>query len=94
MNNPLVLPAELTIYTANELRSHWLAWLEASDEGGPGGVDGSGVAEIDAAGLQLLQSLAGALQQRRRSFQLLQPSAVLQAACQALGLQSLLHKAA
>lgn len=94
MSAPLALPAELTIYNASELRSHWLAWLDASGADGPGRVDASAVAEIDAAGLQLLQSLAGALQRRRRSFQLLKPSAALQASCQALGLQSLLQGAA
>ena len=93
MSTALVLPAELTIYTASELRSQWLAWLDASDNGGPGQVDASKVAEIDTAGLQLLLSLAGALERRHSSLQLLQPSAALQSACQALGMQSLLARA-
>ena len=94
MSAALVLPAELSIYTAGELSSHWLAWLDAQAGEGPGQVDASAVAEIDAAGLQLLLSLSAALQRRGRSLQLLQPSAALQSACQALGLQSLLGRAA
>jgi anti-anti-sigma regulatory factor len=88
MSTALVLPAELTIYSVAELRTHWLAWLEAMDDAGPGQVDASAVAEVDAAGLQLLLSLSGALDRRRRALQLLQPSAALRAACQALGLDS------
>ena len=30
MSALLVLPAELTIYTASEQRSHWLAWLDSA----------------------------------------------------------------
>ena len=94
MNTALALPAEMSIYNVAELRGQWLDWLDAAPAEGPGRVDASAVAEIDAAGLQLLLSLAGALERRRRSLQLLQPSAALQSACKALGLQALLGRVA
>ena len=90
------LPHELTIYTVGELKPQWLGWLAAGTDDGPDSdddglaVDASAVAEVDAAGVQLLQSLAGALQHDRRTLQLLQPSTVLADACRALGLQALL----
>jgi len=93
MSTALVLPAEMSIYNVAELRAQWLAWLDAAPAEGPDCVDASAVAEVDAAGLQLLLSLAAALERRRRSLQLLQPSTALQGACQALGMQSLLARA-
>jgi anti-anti-sigma regulatory factor len=93
MSSALILPAEMSIYNVSELRSQWLAWLDACDDV-PGQVDASQVAEVDAAGLQLLLSLAGAVRRRDGFLQLLQPSSALQSACQALGLQSLLSTGA
>lgn len=88
----LRLPAELTIYTAAETRSAWLAWLTGAtglDEP-VCAVDASGCDEVDAAGLQLLVALAHSLARRQRRLQLLQPPAALRAACTELGLADLL----
>ena len=41
------LPAELTIYAASELRTQWLAALDASPPDADLEVDASGVAEVD-----------------------------------------------
>jgi ABC-type transporter Mla MlaB component len=93
MTTTLALPRELTIYTVGELHPRWLGWLaelRAADAEGPCAVDAAAVEEADAAGVQLLLSLAHALQREQRALQLLQPSAALAAACNALGLGSLL----
>lgn len=91
------LPSELTIYTVGELRPQWLAWLadtsaaqgtgNASDDAFP--VDAAAVAEVDAAGLQLLISLQNALSARQQALRLVSPSRALAAACTALGLAAL-----
>jgi anti-anti-sigma regulatory factor len=92
MSTAKTLPAEISIYCVSELRSQWLVWLDEANHEGPCEVDASQVAEVDAAGIQLLLSLAAALLRRDASLQLLQPSAALRAACEALGLQSLLPR--
>lgn len=85
MDHDLVLPAELTIYHATALREDWLSWLERSAE--PEAVaDGAAVAEVDAAGVQLLLALERSLRQRERTLQVARPSAALQGAFDALGL--------
>jgi anti-anti-sigma regulatory factor len=89
MSAPLALPAELTIYTAGESRSQWLAWL-AADDSDTLPVDASGVTEVDAAGVQLLVALARALLAQQRCLLLERPSAELRSACERLGLSSLL----
>jgi anti-anti-sigma regulatory factor len=91
MSNPRTLPAEVTIYTVGELKDQCLAWLgEASAEGGASDslwpLDASAVDQIDAAGVQLLVSLAHTLSQQHLALALLQPSAPLTEACAALGL--------
>ena len=87
---PLVLPAELTIYTVGELHPQWLAWLGASPAArpaeGPAEVQAAAVEQVDAAGLQLLLSLQIALAERGRSLHIQAPSAVLRSGCAALGL--------
>lgn len=90
MTAVLALPAELTIYTAGELRPLWLTWLSALPGDAEPQADGSTVAEVDAAGLQLLLSLARALAQDGRTLRVQQPSASLQRACEGLGLTELL----
>lgn len=90
---PLALPHELTIYSVGELRPSWLDRLGASSADETLAVDGAAVDEVDAAGVQLLLSLAHALARDRRRLQLLRPSAALTAACTALGAQSLLDDA-
>jgi anti-anti-sigma regulatory factor len=87
----LALPRELTIYTVGELRPAWLDWLHGA---GNQTVDATRVDEADAAGVQLLLSLAHALLADGRPLQLQNPSPALAAACTALGLDSLLGEPA
>ena len=89
MNHTLALPAELTIYTASETRGAWLAWL-AEHTDGPLAVDAAPVAEVDAAGVQLIVALSRSLAAQQRALHLLAPSAALSNACARLGLNSLL----
>jgi anti-anti-sigma regulatory factor len=93
MHKSLVLPRELTIYSVAELRPAWLNWLAAPDDA-PRCADGAAVEEVDAAGLQMLIALDGSLSQQQQQLRLINASATLQAACQALGLSRLLDAAA
>lgn len=96
------LPAELSIYTVGELHPQWLTWLTASEGTGIDNaqddevlsVDASGVGEVDAAGIQLLLSLANALTLRHRTLQCINPSSTLISACEALGLAHLISHGA
>jgi ABC-type transporter Mla MlaB component len=92
------LPTELTIYTVGELRPQWLAWLAetpAADAAGANAfaVDAAAVAEVDAAGLQLLLSLQRSLSARQQALRLVAPSRALATACTALGLAAVLGTA-
>jgi ABC-type transporter Mla MlaB component len=69
-----------------ELHPQWLKWLAGAAHNEHCAVDASAVEQADAAGVQLLLSLATALQQQGRQLQLLAPSAALRTACEALGL--------
>jgi anti-anti-sigma regulatory factor len=89
MHTALALPPELTIYTAAETRTAWLAAL-AEPGDGPLAVQAAAVAEVDAAGVQLLASLSRMLAAQQRTLQLVAPSAALRDACERLGLSSLL----
>lgn len=84
------LPAELTIYTASELCAQARTWLaEGADDTGDAAawaLQASAVDQIDAAGVQLLLSLARSLEGRSQALRLTQPSAPLMDACAALGL--------
>jgi ABC-type transporter Mla MlaB component len=103
MHEPLVLPSEITIYTVADLRTQCLAWLAQGGAGsrdvatGPGSwrVDAAAVQEVDAAGLQLLQSLAHsvALGHRHLRLHVQNPSLALAGACTALGFTALLDEA-
>jgi anti-anti-sigma regulatory factor len=84
------LPAELTIYAASELRTRWLAAIDAEPDEIECAIDASAVAEVDAAGIQLLRSLSRALAARERTLRLERPSARLADACATLGLGRLL----
>ena len=96
----LSLPAELTIYTASETRAVWLAWLaterNAVDDH-PGdarcAVHAGAVDQVDAAGVQLLVALSHTLARQQRRLQLLDASAPLRSACEALGATTLLADA-
>jgi anti-anti-sigma regulatory factor len=97
MQEPRALPEELTIFTVGE----WLAQCQAwhRDQTAQAGqahvmcVDAQAVKEIDAAGLQLLLSLAHACEKSGAQFKLTTPSPVLTAACQSLGMEALLGQA-
>jgi anti-anti-sigma regulatory factor len=83
------LPEELTIYTLGELSPQCLQWLDADTEACLS-VDAQAVSEVDAAGVQLLLSLANALAAQARELLLVAPSTTLVAACAALGAQGLI----
>ncbi|MDE2080482.1 MAG: STAS domain-containing protein [Burkholderiales bacterium] len=96
---PLVLPAELTIYTVGELHPLWLAWLGQVGRGGSAeraeavvDVQAAAVDQIDAAGVQLLLSLHHALAALGRGCRVRDASAVLSAGCAALGLSDWLAR--
>lgn len=96
MHDTLALPAELTIYTVAELRPVWLAWLAAAADADSQpvhdelNVDAAAVEQTDAAGIQLLASLAKSCKARQLQLRLHRPSRVLRAACVTLGLDRLL----
>jgi anti-anti-sigma regulatory factor len=97
MLSQLKLPAELTIYTVADFHARCVSEVLAPGKvppiDGPCPLDASAVAEVDAAGLQSLVSLANALQRQGASLALLSPSEVLTEACHAIGMQSLLTDA-
>jgi len=87
------LPAELSIYTAAEIRSSWLDWLAGETAALPTAlraVDAAHVDVVDGAGVQLLLSIDRALRERGAALRLAAPSATLSAACEALGAAALL----
>lgn len=88
------LPVELTIYAASELRMNWLAAIDADPGEIDCTIDASAVAEVDAAGVQLLLSLSRTLAARERALRLERPSTRLTEACATLGLGHLLDPAA
>jgi len=98
---PHALPPEITIYTLTALRREWQAWLPRARKGRssattgltPWPVDASAVVEVDAAGVQLVLSLAHSLSTRGKVLQLEAPSQTLSAACLALGMGHLLSAA-
>ncbi|MBL8363355.1 MAG: STAS domain-containing protein [Rubrivivax sp.] len=93
MTTAMALPAELTIYTAAQTRQCMLERLGADD--GPGAapfvVDGSAVAEIDGAGVQLLVALSRSLLAQGRRLAIAAPAETLASACVALGAASLVE---
>lgn len=96
MQAPCVLPAELTIYTISELYAQCVGWVHApvtEDNDVCLSVNADSVAEVDAAGVQLLLSLSNSLTAQRRRLQLIAPSQALRAACAALGAGALTRDA-
>ena len=92
MSDSLSLPEELTIYTIGQLRAGWLQWLAESVPAAAGTtdegelrLDARAVAEVDAAGVQLLLSLSRSLARQHRSLRLVEPSRALASACAGLG---------
>jgi anti-anti-sigma regulatory factor len=86
MNSPLALPAEMTIYSVAELRRQLLAHVDAHAAEEACRIDAGAVDQVDAAGLQLLVSLARTLAPLGRTLQLGNASPALVAACESLGL--------
>ena len=70
MPEPNVLPPELTIYTVGEWHPRLLDWVGSGPEADAVDdtlqLDAAAVTEVDAAGLQLLVSLANTLGQHRQ----------------------------
>jgi len=95
------LPSEVTVYMIGEIHPQCLAWLGADahavagEPAADGGlrVDAHAVAEVDAAGVQLLLSLSNALARQQRALVLVRPSVPLIAACKTLGAISLVAHA-
>jgi len=81
------LPAELTIYTAAEVRQLLLTWLGEQEAGGTevAAIGASGVNDIDGAGLQLLGALSQTLAHQAMAWHFRNPSNALIEACQTLG---------
>jgi ABC-type transporter Mla MlaB component len=88
MSAPFELPAELNIYTAAETTQALLRWLQfaQSQQINLLQIDGRSVAEVDAAGLQILLSLHNTCSNHALAWQLHQPSQTLAAACTRLGI--------
>lgn len=86
------LPAEFTIYSAQVCYDALLRCLDQSQysEGDTNVllVHAANVVQVDAAGLQILIALA----KTQRPWQLVQPSAALQQACQDYGLHECLQQ--
>ncbi len=89
----LPLPAELTIYTVCELRTHWLAWLAGvvADAGDDASIDASAVDQIDAAGVQLLAALFRSFDAKHLALRVSAASETLRSACATLGMNELLN---
>lgn len=102
MSRKHALPTELTIYAAGPARALFMGWLAklpagrraARHEGTPLAVDGAGVQEVDAAGVQLLLSLSRSLASRKRTLRLVNASGPLARACETLGATRLLESGA
>lgn len=90
------LPAELTIYTIGEFYPQCLNWVTAPTDDQDDGrlrVAAAAVAEVDAAGVQLLLSLSNSLQRQHRRLTLVDPSAALMSAVKTLGACNLMRDA-
>lgn len=90
MSTPFELPAEMTIYSAVEIRDALLGWVTEQNAKSAKVlvISAAKVEEIDGAGLQLVASLSNTDQQ----WQLVNPSPAFTDACKALGLQAWLNK--
>jgi anti-anti-sigma regulatory factor len=90
MKPALALPSEMTIYSVADVRRRLLAHVDSHAEDEACRLDGGAVDQVDAAGVQLLVSLARTLAPLGRTLQLGNASPVLQAACESLGLSQYL----
>jgi len=86
---PTPLPEELSIFCAAELQALLRQLLadHAADPQAPDTLvlDAARVAEVDAAGMQLLLSLSNSLLRDGRQLQIVEASPTLRQACQRLG---------
>lgn len=86
---PTPLPEELSIFCAAELQALLRQLLAdtATDPQAPDTLvlDAAQVAEVDAAGVQLLLSLSNSLLRDGRQLQIVEASQTLRQACQRLG---------
>lgn len=80
----LALPEELTVYHVGRLREDWLGWL--AQAAGAVRVDGTGVTQVDAAGVQLLAALLRTLDTRQIAWRLQAGDGALRDALQIFGL--------
>jgi phospholipid transport system transporter-binding protein len=90
------LPAELNIYAVATVRPQFEAWAEPPKRKGRSKgaaaalcVDGSAVAEVDGAGVQLLIALANSLRAGGRELRVTDPSGALENALRTLGVGAL-----
>jgi anti-anti-sigma regulatory factor len=90
MSTPFELPAEMTIYSAVEIRDALLGWVteQSAKSAKVLEISAAKVEEIDGSGLQLVASLSNTDQ----PWRLRNPSAAFTDACKALGLQAWLDK--
>ena len=88
MTSHFELPSELNIYTAAETAQAMLTWFNNSRNQHVTHLtlNGNAVAEVDAAGLQLLASLHNSCASNALHWQLEQASHTLSAACERLGI--------
>jgi anti-anti-sigma regulatory factor len=82
----LALPEELTIYSVGALHSDWLAWLAVQRDEVV--IDGGAVAQVDAAGVQLLASLLRSIEARELGWRVRGVGAALRDALHTLGLEA------
>ena len=84
MTSAFELPAELTIYSALDVRDALLAWLTEHGTHAKHALEVSAaqVSVVDGAGLQLLLALSHV----EKDWQLVDPSVVLMDACKTMGL--------
>ncbi|MFT3953223.1 MAG: STAS domain-containing protein [Piscinibacter sp.] len=85
-----LLPRELTVRCAADTRRDLLSWVAGLTDAPVWRLDASPVDEIDAAGVQLLLSLARSATQAQAALRVESPSPVLQHACRTLGLSATL----
>jgi len=89
MDTLTTLPEELTIYTIAQVRSTLLQALEPVAARGVLQVAAATVAEVDAAGVQLLLALHNSLAKRGAALQFASVSPVLRKAATMLGMHTL-----
>ena len=86
MNDPFVLPSELTIYSAVETRDALLSWVagQSAKASAQLSISARDVGVVDGAGLQLLAALSNMDQH----WQLVETSSAFAEACRTMGLSA------